>query len=181
MNHKNRESKMTAYCKRSKRSSYGFLLIETMVYSFILILLSLLSMLYATHLYMNTHNILARQHQYVQLSTALDLLVADLSRASSQKNGWHLITPEQHIWSTMHKDVGLENTQRGIVRSEGHFDRKQQKWIKRTRSLLPSNNRYMLEFINEDALCIYLIKIAIQESEGQSLTRTLALRSAGEL
>jgi hypothetical protein len=160
---------------------HGFLLIETIVYSFMLILLSLLSMSCATHVYMSTHQTLKRAHHYAQLSATLDTLMAALAQAPCHKAGWKMVTPRQQIWSTMNGDIGFENTDHGIVRSQGQFDSKKNRWLKRTSSLLPYKSTYTLELINEDTPCIYLIKLSIIGFDQQFITTTIALRSAGWL
>lgn len=159
----------------------GFMVLETMIYSFVLILLAVLSMTYATQVYRCTQQALEVQRQYAQLWVTLDTCMRDLVQAPLHKASWKRATKTEHIWSTTHADVGLATTPHGIIRSQGTFDTKKQTWTKRTKSFLPPGIAYTLEPVSQDEQCIYLVDLTITDSDNRHVATSIALRSGASV
>lgn len=157
--------------------SVGFVLIEVMVSSCVLVVLAVLSMSYAARVYLQTCQMLQVGTRYVQMQVVLDVLARDVSQAPIYKRLWPLTTSTQHVWTTVHGDVGFENTSRGIVRSKGVFDSTRKKWVRRTKSFFPSEMSYTLVPVSQDHASVYLVCLKITSVSKQCVTTTVALRS----
>ncbi len=145
----------------------GFILFETMLSLFILVVLSIVSMSYAVDLYMRTTHALAMQQQNAQLAMILDLIADDLACAPMDKAAWKRATAQQTIWATAYGDVGFENTHKGIVRSKGVFDHAAQRWVERTRSYLPPGIWYQIEVASDDSTHIFLVDLTVNGRQQQ--------------
>ena len=156
--------------------SVGFVLIEVMVSSCVLVVLTVLSMSYAAHVYLQTCQMLQMGTRYVQMQVALDVVARDITQAPVRKTAWKVVTATEQVWTTSRGDVGFENTRHGIVRSHGAFDGKKQAWIKRTKSFFPQGLSYMIEPINQDQACIYLVSVTMRCNQ-QCVKTSVALRS----
>lgn len=156
--------------------SVGFVLIEVMVSSCVLVVLAVLSMSYAAHVYLQTCQMLQMGTRYVQMQVALDVLAGDITQAPARKTAWKVATATKQVWTTGKGDVGFENTDHGMVRSHGAFDGKKQAWIKRTKSFFPQGLSYRVEPVNQDQACIYLVSITMQCDQQRAAT-SVALRS----
>lgn len=156
--------------------SVGFVLIEVMVSSCVLVLLAVLSMSYAAHVYLQTCQMLQMGTRFVQMQVALDVLAGDITQAPVHKTAWKVATATEQVWTTGRGDVGFENTGHGMVRSHGTFDGKKQAWIKRTKSFFPPGLSYRVEPVNQDQACIYLVSVTMR-CDQQSVTTSVALRS----
>lgn len=159
----------------------GFILFETMLSLFILVVVSIVSMSYAVDLYMRTTHALAMQQQNAQLAMILDLIADDLACAPMDKAAWKRATAQQTIWATAYGDVGFENTDKGIVRSQGVFDYTGQRWVKRTRSYLPPGIWYQIDVASDDSMHIFLVDLTVWTTDKRQAATTVALRSGARL
>lgn len=159
-----------------KPRKQGFILIELMIYSGLLIFIVVIVMSYAAQSHLHINKQIGESNLYAHMSVALDTFVSDVAQASSSKQLWKVATDKAHIWSTASGDIGWENTPKGLVRSQGHYNVHASKWVTRTRSFFQTTVLYHLTMIDETATHIGAIKVTLKTNKGTMIVaRTAAL------
>ncbi|MBS1986327.1 hypothetical protein JST99_00130 [Candidatus Dependentiae bacterium] len=165
---------------RVKSTAVGFMLLETMLSIFMLIVVSLLSMSYAVDLSMRMTQLLTAQQNDAQLAMVLDLIADDLACAPAHTT-WKRATEQETIWTTAYGDVGFENRNKGIVRSKGTFDHAAQRWVERTRSYLPLGIWYRIDGARDDSAHISLVDLTVWTADRRQAATTITVRSGAQV
>lgn len=159
-----------------KLRKQGFILIELMMYSGLLIFIVVIVMSYAAQSHLHINKQIGEASLYAHMSASLDRCMFDVSQSSSSKQLWKVATDKAHIWSTALGDIGWENTSKGLVRSQGYYDAQVSRWVTRTRSFFQATMLYQLDMIDETDTHIGAVKVTLKTDKGvMKVSRTIAL------
>lgn len=119
-----------------KQEKPGFTVTEFLVYFFLLMLVTTLTV----HWVVSSHVRIAynRAHTltFIECSCAHDVLARDLRCAPTEVQSWKVFGDGQWVWRTPEGDVGWELDDGLLVRSHGLYNMVTRTWIKRIRSLV---------------------------------------------
>jgi hypothetical protein len=163
-------------------SRSGYMLIELMLYSALLITALVMAMSYAVQSHLQTSSYYQRAALYAHMMVVLDRLVDDLLTAPASLSTWKLVTPTAHIWYNGVEDVGWQTTAEGIVRLQGRYTSSEKRWTTKSISFFHPALSYTLEPLQMVCNATTLLCVTVCASQEQlKATRMVSVHQGSML
>jgi hypothetical protein len=112
----------------------GYSLISLLIYLTAFLYISVIIFQYYLNIQRTSKNIYKLVTEQMLLEIISDLMIKDIQRAPAEIILWKEVGPENVIWTNKGKDIGWKVEKSFLVRSEGNYDKKKNRWITRTKS-----------------------------------------------
>lgn len=114
----------------------GFTLLELLIYILFLSFIALAAATLMVRLWQASSNRHKKQESLITLYTAYDMLLRDIHQATADREQWKEVDKECIIWRTKRGDVGWQREDEQLVRREGRYHKKKNRWSKQTKNLI---------------------------------------------
>lgn len=160
----------------------GYMLIELMLYSSLLVTALVMAMSYAVQSHIQTSSYYQKAALYAHMTVVLDRLADDLVTAPASLHTWKLVAPTTHIWHNGVQDVGWQNTPEGIIRLQGRYTLAEKGWTTKNISFFHPALSYTIEPLRTACTATSLLCVTISATQEQLMvTRSVALHQGSML
>ncbi len=114
----------------------GFTLLELLIYILFFSFITMASATWMARLWQDCVQRSKKQKSLINLYTAHDILIRDISGAPIDKSQWKEIKDDCIIWHTQKGDIGWLQEEDKLVRIEGSYISKKKQWSKKTKNII---------------------------------------------